>query len=34
MIELESFIHYYYYYYYLHMAMTHVLLCAVNLTIH
>lgn len=33
MIELESFI-YYYYYYYLHMAMTHVLLCAVNLTIH
>lgn len=33
MIELESFI-YYYYYYYLHMAITHVLLCAVNLTIH
>lgn len=33
MIELESFI-YHYYYYYLHMAMTHVLLCAVNLTIH
>lgn len=33
MIELESFI-IYYYYYYLHMAMTHVLLCAVNLTIH